>query len=699
MPAFPVNTRALGLPKRWIIVGSFFTSIVVLTLVSSHPPTRQFVAERTPDAAKALHPANWGLPFAGTGGADSGGRTGGPGSNRPPEFDEYGRCLFMSPFDALSTEEKQRAEQLVLESASDGVVRAREAVFVPQSSKKGNSTAPDAQLKKTLTNPILGLLRDGERKWQDMLSQQSTTLEEAVTEYKTRWGRNPPRGFDEWWEFATNRGVLLPDEYDSIIQSLLPFYAFDHTELEKRNLEAEKTVETFTMIVKKGKVEVQWNDDYSRDRWWASRPRADAQVNLMEPFLGMLTDFKATFTIHDQPSIMPSHDRMKELTDLAKKKQVTKITNEVDLPETNWLNACPKDSPAAKGELEPDAHDTFVSSHLSAMNPCNHPSLLHKHGITIEQKNEKSQPKPHTRIMPIFVPSRTLLHADIPITPVGKDGRRDDVGDDPAWNAKSNKLYWRGLATGLQHNKITGAKWRDSHRERLHFLANDPSSTPRSILEPVGVSGRAVENEYPVNMLGQYYMDVKLSGGHWQCDGSDGTCDEMNEEIEFGSKDSPERSNAFKYVFDTDGNAWSSRFPRLMASKNLVIKSSIFPEWSASQYHKFFEGIDSPIGFADTQTLPEWYAYVPSKMDYSDLYSILAFPASGSDLGAFHFASFRGTPKGKGGHDEVARRIASNGQCWVEKTWRREDLQTYMFRLYLEFARVMSPDRDNGKMV
>jgi hypothetical protein len=41
------------------------------------------------------------------------------------------------------------------------------------------------------------------------------------------------------------------------MQSLLPFYAFDHAELEKRNLEAEKTVETFTMIVKKGKVEVQ----------------------------------------------------------------------------------------------------------------------------------------------------------------------------------------------------------------------------------------------------------------------------------------------------------------------------------------------------------------------------------------------------------------------------------------------------------
>jgi hypothetical protein len=31
-------------------------------------------------------------------------------------------------------------------------------------------------------------------------------------------------------------------------------------------------------------------------------------------------------------------------------------------------------------------------------------------------------------------------------------------------------------------------------------------------------------------------------------------------------------------------------------------------------------------------------------------------------------SSFRGTPSGKGSHDEVARRIALNGQCWVEKS-------------------------------
>lgn len=91
--------------------------------------------------------------------------------------------------------------------------------------------------------------------------------------------------------------------------------------MEKRNAEAEKVVETFTLIVKKGKVELQWNDNYSRDQWWASRPRADAQINLMEPFLSALPDFRATFTIHDQPSLMPDFHRMKELTDLGKRKE------------------------------------------------------------------------------------------------------------------------------------------------------------------------------------------------------------------------------------------------------------------------------------------------------------------------------------------------------------------------------------------
>lgn len=93
---------------------------------------------------------------------------------------------------------------------------------------------------------------------------------------------------------------------------------------------------------------------------------------------------------------------------------------------------------------------------------------------------------------------------------------------------------------------------------------------------------------------------------------------------------------------------------------------------------------------------------------------------------ASRYDSFRGSPgSSRGAHDRVARRIASNGQCWAETMWRAEDHIVYgaasirpllpplanslsanprtlvpaAYRLYLEFARLVSPDRDTGEMV
>lgn len=72
--------------------------------------------------------------------------------------------------------------------------------------------APSSQNGSHPTHPILGLLVEGERKWADLVERQSRTLEEAVVEYKKRYGRNPPKGFDHWWSFAQGAQVLLPDE-------------------------------------------------------------------------------------------------------------------------------------------------------------------------------------------------------------------------------------------------------------------------------------------------------------------------------------------------------------------------------------------------------------------------------------------------------------------------------------------------------
>lgn len=67
----------------------------------------------------------------------------------------------------------------------------------------GNMTDGGSGKLEGMTHPILGLLRDGERKWKDMVAKQSKTLEQAVEVYKERWGRQPPKGFDKWYVPAT----------------------------------------------------------------------------------------------------------------------------------------------------------------------------------------------------------------------------------------------------------------------------------------------------------------------------------------------------------------------------------------------------------------------------------------------------------------------------------------------------------------
>ena len=80
------------------------------------------------------------------------------------------------------------------------------------------------------------LIRDAQRAWQNKQESQSSTLSEAVAEYRRRYnGQNPPKGFDVWYEFARKHNVQLIDEYDSIWQRILPFAAIPSSVLRQRS--------------------------------------------------------------------------------------------------------------------------------------------------------------------------------------------------------------------------------------------------------------------------------------------------------------------------------------------------------------------------------------------------------------------------------------------------------------------------------
>ncbi|KAL7410809.1 hypothetical protein BDY24DRAFT_329960, partial [Mrakia frigida] len=87
---------------------------------------------------------------------------------------------------------------------------------------------------------------------------------------------------------------------------------------------------------------------------------------------------------------------------------------------------------------------------------------------------------------------------------------------------------------------------------------------------------------------------------------------------------------------------------------------TIYPEWNS-------------------EWLTPWLHYIPVNLDLSDLYHSSTF--------------FLGAPGVSEGNGDAGKIISKAGQDFVEKHWRWEDMQAYMFRLLLEYRRAMARDR------
>ena len=86
-------------------------------------------------------------------------------------------------------------------------------------------------------HPITTLMEEAKDAFTKRLAKQSKTLPEAVAEYKRRYGRDPPRGFDHWFKFAKENDFKLVDEFDAIVEDLAPFWSLSGEEMRRRAAE------------------------------------------------------------------------------------------------------------------------------------------------------------------------------------------------------------------------------------------------------------------------------------------------------------------------------------------------------------------------------------------------------------------------------------------------------------------------------
>ena len=85
-----------------------------------------------------------------------------------------------------------------------------------------------------IEHPIAGLMAEAKMKYQNMMNRQSTTLASATEEYRRRYQRDPPKGFDDWFTFAMENNVKIIDEYDGLDKDLRPFREMSGIEFRKR---------------------------------------------------------------------------------------------------------------------------------------------------------------------------------------------------------------------------------------------------------------------------------------------------------------------------------------------------------------------------------------------------------------------------------------------------------------------------------
>jgi Glycosyl transferase family 90 len=136
-----------------------------------------------------------------------------------------------------------------------------------------------------------------------------------------------------------------------------------------------------------------------------------------------------------------------------------------------------------------------------------------------------------------------------------------------------------------------------------------------------------------------------------------------------------------KYLIDVDGHSFSGRWHAFLQSKSLGFKATIFREWHDSR-------------------LFAWRHFVPVDNRYDDIYSLLTYfigygkpdasPATANEENPD--AVNRGVYIAP--HDFEAQKIAHLSREWANKVLRREDIEVYMFRLLLEYGRIIDDNRD-----
>ena len=497
--------------------------------------------------------------------------------------------------------------------------------------------------------------------------------------YRTLHGRHPPPHFDSWYKFARAKSVSVIDDYTQITDDLRPFWSIPPNTLRRivRGL-IDEGDGISGLKIRNGTAE-------RTDDGWRARE--------MERMLGVaaevLPDLEVAMNRHDQPRVLVPWEELqgalkvevkgRGLNDDARnawsKVEVTEKEME-DAPGGGWYSmagkeymasvtpACPPGSWARESNsthpalTEAQAAASFLTPHghvhnfnLSSDLCTIGPDAGRTHGLLFSATTLMTT----SSIVPVFGECKVNVNNEIlfPANMYYKQDPRYDYSPahDLPWHEKAALMFWRGVTSGGYQ---TPKNWRRLHRHRLVLGTN---ATLLHDKDAKLVVNDTVTTPFPeLAAFAQEHTDVGFSEIKCETD----NCEYLERELTLVSQTDLADQFVNKYLIDVDGHSFSGRWNAFLKSHSLGLKATIFREWHDSR-------------------LFAWRHFVPVSNGYGELMGLLGYFIGAGDVPS---------------HDAEAELLASQGRRWAERVLRREDMEVYVYRLMLEYARLLDANRD-----
>ncbi|KAL8852848.1 MAG: hypothetical protein Q9221_002224 [Calogaya cf. arnoldii] len=492
------------------------------------------------------------------------------------------------------------------------------------------------------------------------------------------------------------------------------FWAIKPSEIRRRTREAVSGPwnEVAEIRIRSGKAEIG-PDVIPTHRWML-----DGVIAMMKNYVDKIPDMDLGFNINDEPRIAISYHDLQDLltdstpTEPPKSNPINKTSNHraagwnisdasssnkpfIDysfLPtfHSHGTISCHPSSFARRSHLwdtlpfctscsAPHSTGLFLSNWTLSASPCHQPDLAHLHGFYLSP----AAFKPSKTLYPVFSQSKAAGYADIrypsPWNYIDKAiYRPTSEFPDPPFADKESTLFWRGATSeGLSRF----GEWKGMARQRLVHVANNASATFPILLPSfphTAISSNAryqptyTTHQIPSSLLpslGLNITSIALVNKIDRCWDSD--CDTQLHEFGVVSPSDFQSHWKYKYLIDLDGAGFSGRFIPFLQSRSLPFKvAGVFREW--------WDG-----------RVTAWKHFVPIDVRLHGFWSTLAY---------FHGVK---AMEGKGmsvtemkARMEEGERIAEEGREWVGKVMRKEDMEIYLYRLLLEWARLTDDARD-----